>query len=211
MKKIAISIHATENFTIDILKGLKGYDFIHVDVMDGKFVNNINNNLNVFKTLKETYNIPIIAHLMVINPFDYIKRILKFTDIFLFHFEVSSDKIKIIEGVKKNNKKVGLAINPETEIAEIEPYLEKIDLVLVMGVNPGWSHQKFKPSTIKKVNKLAKYKKKYNFLIDVDGGINPTNAKLLNNTDILSSASSILQAMDPNKVIELLKESDKNY
>ncbi len=210
MKHVAVSIHAIENFTADILKGLEGFDYIHVDVMDGKFVNNTNNNLSVFKTLKETYEIPIIAHLMVINPFDYIKKIVNFIDFFLFHFETNSDKTKIIEEVRKENKKVGFAINPETCISEIIPYLEKIDLVLIMSVNPGWSGQKFIPNTIIKVNRLAKYKKKYNFMIDVDGGINPKNAKLLKNTDILSSASTILQAKDPNKIIELLKESDEN-
>ncbi|MEE9379070.1 MAG: ribulose-phosphate 3-epimerase [Candidatus Lokiarchaeia archaeon] len=209
MKQVAVSIHATENFTADILKGLEGFDYIHVDVMDGKFVNNTNNNLSVFKTLKETYDIPIIAHLMVINPFDYIKKIVNFIDIFLFHFEINSDKINIIEEIRKENKRVGFAINPETPISEIIPFLEKIDLVLIMSVNPGWSGQKFIPNTIIKVNRLANYKKKHNFMIDIDGGINPTNAKLLNNTDILSSASTILEAKDPNKIIKLLKESDE--
>jgi len=79
-----------------------------------------------------------------------------------------------------------------------------------MSVNPGWSGQKFLPVTIKKLNKLVEYKRKYDFLIDVDGGINPTNAKLLKNTDILSSSSSILHAKNPNKIIKLLKESDSN-
>ena len=158
MKQVAVSIHATENFTADILKGLEGFDYIHVDVMDGKFVNNTNNNLSVFKTLKETYEIPIIAHLMVINPFDYIKKIVNFIDIFIFHFEINSDKVNIIEEVRKENKRVGFAINPETHISEIIPFLEKIDLVLIMSVNPGWSGQKFIPNTIIKVNTFAKYK-----------------------------------------------------
>ena len=79
-----------------------------------------------------------------------------------------------------------------------------------MSVNPGWSGQTFIPNTIIKVNELAEYKKKYNFLIDVDGGVNLTNAKLLKNTDILTSSSTILKAKNPNRVIELLKESDKN-
>ena len=210
MKKVAVSIHATNDFTVDILNGLKGFDYIHVDVMDGRFVNNTNNNLNVLKTLKETYDIPIIAHLMVINPFDYIEKVINFIDIFLFHFEIDNDKTNVIEEVRKNYKKVGFAINPETDISEIIPYLENIDLVLIMSVNPGWSGQKFKPYTIKKVNKLAEYKKKYDFMIDVDGGINLKNAKLLKNADILSSSSTILHAKNPNKMIKLLKESDSN-
>jgi ribulose-phosphate 3-epimerase len=210
MKKIAVSIHATDDFSADILKDLEGFDYIHVDVMDGKFVNNTTNNLDVFKTLKETYEAPIIAHLMVINPIEYVEKIVNLIDIFLFHFEIHNDKTRIIDEVKSKQKKVGIAINPETKISKILPFLEKIDLVLIMSVNPGWSGQKFLPVTIKKLNKLAEYKRKYDFLIDVDGGINPTNAKLLRNTDILSSSSSILHAKNPNKIIKLLKESDSN-
>jgi ribulose-phosphate 3-epimerase len=210
MKKVAVSIHATENFNVDILKGIEGLDYIHVDIMDGKFVNNTNNNLDVFKTLKGVYNIPIIAHLMVINPIDYIKKIINFIDIFLFHFEIIDDKTLIIEEVRKKNKKVGFAIKPETLITEIIPFLDKIDFVLVMSVNPGWSGQKFIPSTVNKINELAEYKRKYEFLIDVDGGINLSNAKLLKKTDILSSSSTILRAKNPNKIIKLLKESDLN-
>ncbi|MFX1239740.1 MAG: ribulose-phosphate 3-epimerase [Promethearchaeota archaeon] len=210
MKKVAVSIHATKNFNVDILKGIEGLDYIHVDIMDGKFVNNTNNNLDVFKTLKGIYNIPIIAHLMVINPIDYIKKIINFIDVFLFHFEILDNKALIIEEVRKKNKKVGFAIKPETLITEIVPYLDKIDFVLVMSVNPGWSGQKFIPSTVNKINELAEYKRKYEFLIDVDGGINLSNAKLLKNTDILSSSSTILHAKNPNKIIKLLKESDLN-
>ena len=185
MKKIAVSIHATNDFTADIIKDLEGLDYIHVDVMDGKFVNNTSNNLNVFKSLKETYDIPIIAHLMVINPLDYIEKIIDYVDIFLFHFEINNDKNRIIQTIKKKQKQVGFAINPETHISNIIPYLEKIDLVLIMSVNPGWSGQKFLENTPKKVDDLAEYKKKFDFLIDVDGGINLTNAKLLTNADII--------------------------
>jgi len=210
MKKIAVSIHATNDFTADIIKDLEGLDYIHVDVMDGKFVNNINNNLKVFKSLKETYDIPIIAHLMVINPLDYIEKIIDYVDIFLFHFEINNDKNRIIQIIKEKQKQVGFAINPETHISNIIPYLEKIDLVLIMSVNPGWSGQKFLENTPKKVDDLAEYKKKFDFLIDVDGGINLTNAKLLTNTDIISSSSTILKAQNPNEIIKRLKGSDSS-
>ena len=210
MKKIAVSIHATNDFTADIIKDLEGLDYIHVDVMDGKFVNNINNNLKVFKSLKETYDIPIIAHLMVINPLDYIEKIIDYVDIFLFHFEINNDKNRIIQVIKEKQKQVGFAINPETHISNIIPYLEKIDLVLIMSVNPGWSGQKFLENTPKKVDDLAEYKKKFDFLIDVDGGINLTNAKLLTNADIISSSSTILKAQNPNEIIKRLKGSDSS-
>ncbi len=210
MKKIAVSIHATKDFSLDILKGLKGFDYIHVDFMDGLFVNSQNRNLNVFRKIKESHNLPIIAHLMVIKPFDYIEKIINFIDIFLFHFEIDNDKHIIIKEVRNYNKKVGLAINPDTNVKEIIPYLNKIDLILVMSVNPGWSGQKFLTNSIEKVNTLAQYKKSHHFLIDIDGGINLTNAKLLKNTDILTSSSTILKAKEPNKIIELLKFSDKD-
>lgn len=210
MKKIAVSIHAIENFKVEILRGIEGFDYIHVDFMDGIFVNNECNNLDVFQKIKKTYNVPLIAHLMVINPFEYIEKVINHTDIFLFHFEVDNEKNVIINEIKKYNKKVGLAINPETNINEIIPYLEVIDLILVMSVNPGWSGQKFLINSIEKVNYLAQYKKKYNFFIDIDGGINLTNAKLLKNADILTSSSTILKAKDPNKIIKLLRFSDEN-
>jgi len=208
MKKVAVSIHAVKNFTPKVIKGLKGLDYIHVDVMDGQFVKNINMNLNAFRLIKEKYNTPIIAHLMVVNPLDYIKEIIEFIDIFLFHFEIGLDIDLIIEKVKKYNKRVGIAINPETEVSEITPYLNQVDIILIMSVHPGWSSQKFIPETIEKVNHLAEYKKIYNFEIDVDGGINLENSQKLIDADILSSSSTILKSKDPNLIIELLKHSD---
>ena len=206
MKKIAVSIHAIENFSPQIIKGLNGLDYIHVDVMDGKFVSNKNINLKVFKIIKENYNLPIIAHMMVINPLKYIYKIIKFIDVFIFHYEANGDKIKIINEVKTRNKKVGIAINPDTKISEILPYLDKINIILVMSVYPGKSGQKFLPQSVEKIERLAKYKNVYDFQIDVDGGVNLKNAIKLENADILSSSSTILEAKDPNLVIKSLKQ-----
>ncbi|MFX0072310.1 MAG: ribulose-phosphate 3-epimerase [Candidatus Hermodarchaeota archaeon] len=208
MKEVAVSIHAIDDFKPLILKGLKGYDYIHVDVMDGEFVDNTNTNLDVFRILKEYYKTPIIAHLMVINTFDYINKIIENVDYFIFHFENDEDKLAIIKEVKTKNKKVGIAINPNTRISEIVPYLDKIDIVLVMSVFPGWSGQEFIEKTVEKINTLAEFKNQFTFKIDVDGGINLKNAKKLKNTDILSSASTILKAEDPNSIIQALKNLD---
>ena len=210
MKKVSVAIHAIDNFNVDIIKGLKDIDYIHVDVMDGKFVNNTNLNLEAFRILKEYTKIPIIAHLMVINPFDYIEKIIKFIDIFLFHIESDGDKLNIINKIKKYDKEVGIVLNPDTGLSEIIPYFSVLDYVLLLSVNPGWSGQKFIPETVKKVNKLAEYRKKYNFKIIVDGGINCENARDLINVDILSSSSTILNAENPNFIIQSLKESDMN-
>ena len=210
MKKVAVSIHATENFNPSIIKDLKGLDYIHVDVMDGKFVDNENQNLDVFRLLKEKYDIPIIAHLMVSKPIDYIEKIIDYIDIFIFHFESEGDKETIIKRVQRHNKKVGIAINPDTNLPKILPYLNKIEIVLIMSVYPGWSGQEFIWETPDKINLLFAYRHQNNmkFLIDVDGGVNPENAKLIN-ADILSSASAILKAKDPNSVIQLFKHSDE--
>ena len=132
--------------------------------------------------------------------------------------------IKLIESMKKTmiyNKGVGLAavqvgvpkrlfiaLNPETPVSRIKPFLELIDLVLILGVNPGWSGQKFIPSTVNKVNELFQYKKEHDFLIDVDGGVNLDIAKSLKNADILTSASAILKSSNPNLIVKELKKID---
>ncbi|MFX1385332.1 MAG: ribulose-phosphate 3-epimerase [Promethearchaeota archaeon] len=210
MKKIGVAIHAIDDFNPEIIKGLKDIDFIHVDIMDGKFVNNLNLNLESLKILKNNTNIPILAHLMVINPIDYIEQIIDDIDGFLFHFESYGDKLSIINKIKKKDKEVGIALNPDTDIMEIVPYLNYIDNVLIMSVHPGLSGQKFIPQSIQKVNKLAEFKKKHNFKIIIDGGIDCENAKQLVNVDILCSSSTILNADDPNIIIQSLKRSDIN-
>jgi len=210
MKEVAVSIHAKDNFNPHIIKGLKNYDYIHVDVMDGKFVDSSNINLDSFRILKEFYSIPIIGHLMVIDVYEYIEKIVNYVDYFVFHLENNENKIKIIEKVKWNNKRVGIALNPDTSISGIIPYLDKIDLVMIMAVYPGWSGQKFIDQSVGRVNALAKYKEKYNFKIDIDGGVTTEIAGKLCNADILTSASTILTAKHPNEVIQLLKNSDNN-
>lgn len=207
MKKIAVAVHANLNFNLKPLEGLVGLDYIHVDVADEKFTPVRNLDLDIFHALKEKYENPIIAHMMVVDPENYIDEIIDYVNIFSFHYEINRDKNWIIKEIKERNKLVGIAIKPDTKVKNIVPYLDLIDLVLVMSVYPGKSGQKFIPSSVKKVNELASYKKEYNFLIDIDGGINIKNAKGLN-VDILSSTSTILNAEDPNLVIELLKHSN---
>ena len=206
MKKIAVSIHAIKDFNPDIIKGLEGLDYIHVDVTDGKFVEVEANNLEVFKILKETYDIPIIAHLMVKDPFVLIEKIIQYVDIFIFHYEAGGKRELIIKEVKKHNKKVAIAINPGTALNKILSYLNKIDMILLMSVIPGKSGQKFMWEVVDKVNTLFAYRtqNKLKFQIDIDGGINLENANFIN-SDIITSASTILNAEAPNYVIQKLK------
>ena len=206
MKKVAVSIHAIENFTPNILDDLTGLDFLHVDVMDGEFVETNAYNLAIFKILKNSYDLPIIAHLMVKDPIGLIEKLIENIDIFVFHYESIGNIELIIDRVKSFNKKVGIAINPDTKLEKILLFLNKIDLILVMSVFPGKSGQKFIWEVLDKLNLLIVYRQhnKLEFLIDIDGGINLENAKLIH-SDILTSASSILRAKDPNLIIQALK------
>jgi ribulose-phosphate 3-epimerase len=128
----------------------------------------------------------------------------------MFHFESEGDIEEIIKKIRKYNKKIGIAINPDTSLSKIIPYLNKINIILLMSVKPGWSGQEFMWEIIDKVNLLFAYRTQNNlkFEIDIDGGINPENAKLIH-TDILTSASAILKAEDPNSTIQSLKHSDE--
>ena len=206
MKKVAVSIHAEENFNPGIIQNLKNLDYIHVDVSDGQLAPVTNLNLDVFCILNKMYKTPIIAHMMVNDPAFYLDKIHEFIEIFTFHFEIKKDIHELINKIRVKKKSVGIAVSPDTLIEDVVPYLNLIDLILVMSVYPGGSGQKFIPHSIEKVNQLKKYKKNNRFLIDIDGGINTTNAKQLD-VDILSSTSTILNAKDPNKVISILKYS----
>jgi len=206
MKKVAISIHARDDFSINILKGIHGFDFMHLDVMDGVFVKSKNLNLSTFKILHEQYSVPIIGHFMTINLLHYFNQVKNYTWCFTFHLEaIKEDPNYLIEFIKNQGVKVGIALNPKTPVSRIKPFLELIDLVLILGVNPGWSGQKFIPSTVNKVNELFQYKKEHDFLIDVDGGVNIDVAKNLKNADILTSASTILNSSEPNLIIKKFK------
>jgi ribulose-phosphate 3-epimerase len=204
MKKVALAVHANNNFSLEIINNLHGLDFIHVDVADGKFTEVRNLDLDVFRTIKSMTDTSLIAHMMVRTPLKFLDKISDFVEIYTFHVEVANEIESIITEIRKRKKLVGIAINPNTPISKVIPYLDEIDLVLVMSVYPGKSGQKFIVDTVQKVQHLSAYQQSHEFLIDVDGGINVENSKLLK-ADIVSSTSSILNAPDPNLIIKLLK------
>jgi ribulose-phosphate 3-epimerase len=204
MKKVALAVHANKNFKLEIINNLHGLDYIHVDVADGEFTGVRNLDLEIFRFVKSMTMTPLVAHMMVLNPLRFLDKISDFIEIYTFHIEVAKDIENIITEIRKRKKLVGIAINPNTPISKVLPFLDKIDLVLVMSVYPGKSGQKFIDDTIQKVQHLSAYQQNHKFLIDVDGGINVENAKLLK-ADIVSSTSSILNAPDPNVIIKLLK------
>ena len=175
--------------------------------MDGSFVNRNTKDLFDIKKIKNLSKIPLDVHLMVDNPLDEIEIYSKMNPrIITVHIENNKNVNECIELIKSKNSEVGLAINPNTEISLINPYLNSVDMVLVMSVYPGKGGQNFIESTFEKVKQLEKLKKKNNFKISVDGGVNNTNSTNLKNsgTDILVSGSFLIKNSDLDNAIKSL-------
>jgi ribulose-phosphate 3-epimerase len=167
-----------------------GADLIHIDVMDGHFVPNLTIGPPVIKSLRKYTKLPFDVHLMISPVHKYIKNFADAgSDIITIHPEATKDLKESILLIKKLNKKVGVSLNPNTEINIIESQLNNIDLVLIMSVFPGFGGQKFIPETIKKIKDLKEIKdnNNYSFDIEVDGGINFSNSK-----DVINAGANIL-------------------
>ena len=217
MKKIKISPSILSADFSQLGKEIKkledgGADLIHVDVMDGHFVPNLTIGPPVIKALRKYTKLPFDVHLMISPVHKYIKNFADAgSDIITIHPEATEDLKESISLIKELNKKVGISLNPNTEINVIESQLNNIDLVLIMSVFPGFGGQKFIPETIKKIKDLKEIKDKnnYSFDIEVDGGINFSNSKEVINAgaNILVSGTTIFKENNGNikKNIETLK------
>ena len=189
-----------------------GADLIHIDVMDGHFVPNITIGPEVIKKIRPLTKVPFDVHLMISPVHKYIEDYAKAgADIITIHPEATENLEDSINLIKKLNKKVGVSLNPNSEISLVEPYLNDIDLILVMSVNPGFAGQKFKPEVLKKLEKIKKIIVSKNLKIDleIDGGINFQNSIDAKNAgaNILVSGSTIFNENngDLKKNIGLLR------
>ena len=189
-----------------------GADMIHVDVMDGHFVPNLTIGPPVISSLKTKSSIIFDVHLMISPVHKYIEVYAKAgADIITIHPEATDNLQSSILKIKELKKKVGISLNPETKIDVITKYLDQIDLVLVMSVNPGFGGQKFMPKVLEKIKDLKKIQneKKLSFDIEIDGGINFENSKsaIEAGANILVSGTTIFKSNngDIKKNIELLK------
>ena len=217
MKKIQISpsiLSADFSQLGNEIKRLEdgGADMIHVDVMDGHFVPNLTIGPPVIKRLRNYTNLPFDVHLMISPVHKYIEDYANAgADIITIHPEATNNLIESINLIKKLNKKVGVSLNPDTKLNIIDNVLDQIDLVLIMSVFPGFGGQKFMPEVVEKIKTLKKIKeeKKLNFDIEVDGGINFENNKIVieAGANILVSGTTIFKENNGNikKNIDSLK------
>ena len=217
MKKIQISpsiLSADFSQLGNEIKRLEegGADMIHVDVMDGHFVPNLTIGPPVIESLRKHTKLFFDVHLMISPVHKYIKNYADAgADIITIHPEATENLENSINHIKKLNKKVGVSLNPDTKISIISDLLEKIDLVLIMSVFPGFGGQKFMPEVVEKIKNLKKIQKekKLSFDIEVDGGINFQNSKIVieAGANILVSGTTIFKENngDIKKNIDYLK------
>lgn len=183
-------------------------DYIHYDVMDGKFVNNKNLSVSELKKTCGLSNKKIDVHLMVSDPDKYIEALLLYNISYItIHSEIDNYK-DYIDKIKSYGFRVGLAISPETSVNYIKDDLSNVDMVLVMGVNPGASGQKFIPEVAEKIKELVNLRKEkgYRYKISVDGGINEEVLHYVSDADIIVSASFVLNNLENIELIKQFKE-----
>lgn len=182
-----------------------GADWIHIDVMDGHFVDNITMGPVVVKSIRPITKLPLDTHLMIKNPEVYIERFAKCgSDIITFHIEVEEDPKEIIRLIRYYKKKVGVSIRPKTDLKSLSAILPMVDMVLVMTVEPGFGGQEFMPDCVAKIEELRKIFRKD---IEVDGGINgmtvPEVVKA--GANIIVAGTSIFGSKDYAEAIKKLK------
>lgn len=194
-----------------------GINWFHCDIMDGHFVPNISYGPGIVQTVREIVPDAFLdVHLMIENPDQYIEDFADAgADLISVHYETCPHLHRTIQSIQQNGCMTGVVINPGTSVDLLKPILEYVDLVLIMSVNPGYGGQTFIESSIRKIEQLAALKRDngYNFLIEIDGGVDLKNiGKLVSKgVDVLVAGSSVFKADDiPNRIKELTQEAIKN-
>lgn len=187
-----------------------GADLIHVDVMDGVYVPNITFGMPMVAAIKPYSSVPLDVHLMITKPEKYVAAFVDSgADIVTFHPEASNDVAGAIKQIKDKGAKCGLALNPDKPLELIMPYINDIDMVLLMSVYPGFGGQKFIADVLDKARELREYITKNNIKIDIeiDGGVSGGNAELVRNSgvNILVAGSAVYKSSAPRLEISKIK------
>ena len=186
-------------------------DWFHIDIMDGVFVPNISFGMPVLKAIAKHAKKILDVHLMIVEPERYIKTFAELgSNILTVHFEACKDLAPAIRAIKAEGMKAGVAINPDSSVSVLEPFIAEIDLVCLMSVHPGFGGQSFIEGTYEKIQQLKAliHKKGAATKIEVDGGVTAANAKKLNNlgADVLVAGSFVFKSEDPSTTIADLKQ-----
>ena len=210
MMKTSISITKVKTTREDIVKELLNTDtdYIHIDMMDGKFVENTQLLPKEVLSLVDGIDKKLDIHMMVVDPIKYIRELQFMTNInnITIHSEIGNTDY-YIDCIQSLGYKAGLAINPETKVDSILQYLDNVDIVLIMGVNPGLGGQGMIPETTNKIKELIELRNKYNlsFEIEFDGGVNEETRKLVDGLDIVVSGSYVCLSENIQKGIDSLR------
>ncbi len=211
--KVAVSF-LKSNHDVDTTIGMLNEsiaDYIHVDMMDGVFVENTNLELPEVKRIAKIATKPLDVHLMACSPNKYVREIAKIKGVeyMTIHYESHRRPIDVINMIRHTPLKVGLAINPETNVTKIIPLLNHLDQVLVMSVKPGKGGQKFMEEVLYKIETLKELREQngYHYVISVDGGVNGDTIKLVKDAgaDMVVSGSYVCKSEDYDKQIDTLR------
>ena len=212
MTKISPSILSCDFSKLreDIDTIIDDIDYLHIDVMDGLFVNNISFGIPVIKSLRPHYDTVFDTHLMIVDPIRYIDAFAKAgADLITFHVEATDDVDSVIDLIHSKGLKAGISLRPKTDVSSLLPYLNKVELVLVMSVEPGFGGQEFDQNALSKIKWLSDKKTELNlnYEIEVDGGINDVTGPLCVNcgATVLVSGSYIFKAKERIEAINKLK------
>ena len=186
-------------------------DWFHCDVMDGRFVPNISFGIPVIQAIKKQAQKPLDVHLMIVEPEKYFEAFAKAgADIITFHYEASTHIHRSVQQIKDLGLKAGVVLNPHTPVSVLEDIVADLDVVLLMSVNPGFGGQKFIERTYAKIKKLRTMIEEQNAhtLIEIDGGVNTSNAHLLfgAGADVLVAGNAVFKSENPIETIHKLKE-----